>query len=200
MGWELIPWYTLPDKFDADFGVDQWHGHNAFIHDGAKIYRTVFDQWAGRRGHGHTLELPRHGGAGRQETWEDSPEGYPQTELYKWQNWHDNYLPDGKVRSRMGQGVFRRCASLQARRVRQVMNREVDCYCGDSAPNYCGSRLWVAARRRAAARLRPPATLHGVVFDIFGESHGDRPHSDTPCLRHYAREAVAAISWRARND
>jgi hypothetical protein len=28
---------------------------------------------------------------GRQETWEDSPEGYPQTPSYKWWNWHDNY-------------------------------------------------------------------------------------------------------------
>ena len=42
MGWGHIPWYTLLYKFDADFGVDQWHGHNAFIHDGSKIYRTYF--------------------------------------------------------------------------------------------------------------------------------------------------------------
>ena len=28
---------------------------------------------------------------GRQEEWEDSPEGYPQTAPYKWWNWHDNY-------------------------------------------------------------------------------------------------------------
>ena len=28
---------------------------------------------------------------GRQETWEDSPEGYPQSEPYKWWNWHDEY-------------------------------------------------------------------------------------------------------------
>ena len=26
---------------------------------------------------------------GRQETWEDSPEGYPQTEPYVWWNWRD---------------------------------------------------------------------------------------------------------------
>ena len=28
---------------------------------------------------------------GRQETWEDSPEGYPQTKPYEWWNWHDEY-------------------------------------------------------------------------------------------------------------
>ena len=26
---------------------------------------------------------------GRQETWEDSPEGYPQTPPYQWWNYHD---------------------------------------------------------------------------------------------------------------
>jgi Bacterial protein of unknown function (DUF899) len=30
---------------------------------------------------------------GRQETWEDSPEGYPQSPPYKWWNWHDTYVP-----------------------------------------------------------------------------------------------------------
>ena len=28
---------------------------------------------------------------GRQEEWEDSPEGYPQTPLYGWWNYHDAY-------------------------------------------------------------------------------------------------------------
>jgi hypothetical protein len=28
---------------------------------------------------------------GRQEEWEDSPQGYPQTPPYKWWNWHDAY-------------------------------------------------------------------------------------------------------------
>jgi len=28
---------------------------------------------------------------GRQETWEDSPEGYPQDRPHSWLNWHDNY-------------------------------------------------------------------------------------------------------------
>jgi hypothetical protein len=28
---------------------------------------------------------------GRQEEWEDSPEGYPQTPPYVWWNWHDEY-------------------------------------------------------------------------------------------------------------
>ena len=40
MGWEHIPWVTITDSFDADFGVDEWHGHNAFIRDGDRIITT----------------------------------------------------------------------------------------------------------------------------------------------------------------
>src|SRR5262249_1460222 len=41
MGWKM-PWYTITDSFDTDFGVDEWHGHNAFIRDGDKVFRTYF--------------------------------------------------------------------------------------------------------------------------------------------------------------
>ena len=30
MGWQM-PWYTITDDFDADFGVDEWHGTNVFF-------------------------------------------------------------------------------------------------------------------------------------------------------------------------
>src|SRR5215468_4122643 len=36
MGWQM-PWYTITDSFDTDFGVDEWHGTNAFIRDGDKM-------------------------------------------------------------------------------------------------------------------------------------------------------------------
>jgi predicted dithiol-disulfide oxidoreductase (DUF899 family) len=42
MGWEQIPWYTITDGFDADFGVDEWHGHNVFFRDGERVFRTYF--------------------------------------------------------------------------------------------------------------------------------------------------------------
>ena len=40
MGWEVLPWYTLTDDFDADFDVDAWHGTNVFFRDGDEIFRT----------------------------------------------------------------------------------------------------------------------------------------------------------------
>ena len=39
-GWEHIPWYTITDDFDKDFDVDEWHGTNAFIREGDRIFRT----------------------------------------------------------------------------------------------------------------------------------------------------------------
>jgi predicted dithiol-disulfide oxidoreductase (DUF899 family) len=41
MGWDM-PWYTITDSFDVDFGVDQWHGHNVFFRDGDRVFRTYF--------------------------------------------------------------------------------------------------------------------------------------------------------------
>ena len=93
MGWQHIPWYTIGDDFDADFGVDQWHGHNAFIRDGDRIYRTYFINGRGDEAMGTLWSYLDMTALGRQEEWEDSPDGYPQGRRYKWWNWHDMYVP-----------------------------------------------------------------------------------------------------------
>ena len=76
MGWEM-PWYTITDSFDADFGVDEWHGHNAFIRDGERVFRTYFINGRGDEAMGTTWSYLDMTALGRQETWEDSPAGYP---------------------------------------------------------------------------------------------------------------------------
>ena len=91
MGWEAIPWYTLTDDFDADFGVDDWHGTNAFFRDGDRIFRTYFVDSRGDEAMGSTWSYLDITALGRQEEWEDSPEGYPQTPPYRWWNYHDAY-------------------------------------------------------------------------------------------------------------
>ena len=88
MGWEM-PWYTLTDEFDADFGVGEWHGTNAFIRDGDDVYRTYFIDARGDEAMGSTWSYLDMTALGRQEEWEDSPEGYPQTPPYRWWIWHD---------------------------------------------------------------------------------------------------------------
>jgi predicted dithiol-disulfide oxidoreductase (DUF899 family) len=91
MGWDLIPWYSITDDFDADFGVDEWHGHNAFIRDGDRIFRTYFIDARGDEALGTTWSYLDITALGRQEAWEDSPEGYPQDPTYSWWNYHDAY-------------------------------------------------------------------------------------------------------------
>jgi len=88
MGWQM-PWYTLTDGFDADFGVDEWHGTNAFIRDGERVFRTYFVAARGDEALGSTWSYLDLTALGRQETWEDSPEGFPQSAPYEWWIWHD---------------------------------------------------------------------------------------------------------------
>jgi predicted dithiol-disulfide oxidoreductase (DUF899 family) len=98
MGWTM-PWYTmLPEidaEFDVDFGVDQWHGTNAFIRDGDRVFRTYFINNRGDEALGSAWAYLDMTALGRQEEWEDSPEGYPQTTPYTWWNWHDAYGDTG---------------------------------------------------------------------------------------------------------
>jgi predicted dithiol-disulfide oxidoreductase (DUF899 family) len=91
MEWD-IPWYTITDSFDKDFGVDEWHGHNVFFRDADdRIFRTYFINNRVDEAMGSTWSYLDLTPLGRQEVWEDSPEGYPQTAPYKWWNWHDEY-------------------------------------------------------------------------------------------------------------
>jgi predicted dithiol-disulfide oxidoreductase (DUF899 family) len=53
MGWKM-PWYTIADSFDADFGVDEWHGHNVFFRDGERVFRTYFINGRGDEAMGTT--------------------------------------------------------------------------------------------------------------------------------------------------
>jgi predicted dithiol-disulfide oxidoreductase (DUF899 family) len=93
MGWDM-PWYTITDSFDADFGVDEWHGHNMFIRDGGRIYRTYYVNNRGDEAMGTVWSYLDRTALGRQEAWEDSPDGYPKSPPYKWWNWHNDYEPD----------------------------------------------------------------------------------------------------------
>ena len=79
MGWELIPWYTITDEFDKEFDVDEMHGTNAFFRDDDdRIFRTYFVDERGDEALGSTWSYLDITALGRQESFEDSPEGYPQ--------------------------------------------------------------------------------------------------------------------------
>jgi predicted dithiol-disulfide oxidoreductase (DUF899 family) len=115
MDWKM-PWYTLTDDFDKDFGVDAWHGHNVFFRDGDKIFRTYFINNRGDEAMGSVWSYLDLTPLGRQEKWEDSPEGFPQTDPYKWWNWHDNYEAETSINPKwvqvtaIGEAAFRKAA------------------------------------------------------------------------------------------
>lgn len=95
MGWNM-PWYSMiPDAepaFDVDFGVHEWHGTNAFIRDDSgRIFRTYFVNDRGDEAFVNTWNFLDMTALGRQESWEDSPPGYPQSAPYEWWCWHDQY-------------------------------------------------------------------------------------------------------------
>ena len=91
MGWK-VPWFTITDEFDKDFGVDEWHGTNAFYRDDEdRIFRTYMINKRGDEALGTVWSYLDMTALGRQEEWEDSPEGYPQTMTYAWWNLHDEY-------------------------------------------------------------------------------------------------------------
>ncbi len=64
------------------------------IRDGDRVFRTYFINNRGDEQMGNTWNYLDITPLGRQEVWEDSPEGYPQTPTYKWWNWHDSYVAD----------------------------------------------------------------------------------------------------------
>lgn len=89
MGWRM-PWYTITDDWDRDFGVDQWHGTNVFIRHEGRIYRTYFIDGRGDEALGTVFSFLDITALGRQEEWEDSPAGYPQ-DSGSWWNYSDAY-------------------------------------------------------------------------------------------------------------
>ena len=95
MGWDL-PWYSsVESDFNDDFGLTtpeyETFGLSVFLRDGDDIYRTYFTDRRGVEALGSVWTFLDLTPLGRQETWEDSPDGWPQTEPYTWWRRHDEY-------------------------------------------------------------------------------------------------------------
>ncbi len=99
MGW-TIPWYSslgsgvdggVDEGFDADFDVTDGFGLNVFLREGSDVFRTYFTTGRGVEALGSNWTFLDLTPLGRQETWEDSPQGWPQSEPYVWWRLHDEY-------------------------------------------------------------------------------------------------------------
>jgi predicted dithiol-disulfide oxidoreductase (DUF899 family) len=94
MGWPYA-WYSSEGSdFNKDFGLTTDKGENyglsVFIHDDKDVYRTYFTSGRGIEALNiwTFLDLTPFG---RQEEWEDSPAGWPQTKQFVWWRRHDEY-------------------------------------------------------------------------------------------------------------
>ena len=103
MGW-TVPWYSsFKSDFNYDFGVSperprpteyqdgETFGLSVFLRDGDNVYRTYFTSGRGVEALGSNWSFLDLTPLGRQEEWEDSPPGYPQTPPYEWWRHHDRY-------------------------------------------------------------------------------------------------------------
>jgi len=103
MGWTL-PWVSsFGSDFNHHFGVGpavprageyqdgEAFGLSVLLRDGEDLYRSYFTNGRGVEALGSVWTFLDLTPLGRQETWEDSPEGYPQTPPYEWWRRHDEY-------------------------------------------------------------------------------------------------------------
>ena len=100
MGW-TVPWYSSADSdfnqdFDITVGDDERFGLSVFLRDGDDVFRTYFTNRRGVEALGTVWSLLDITPFGRQETWEDSPDGWPQTPPYQWWRRHDEYEEDNR--------------------------------------------------------------------------------------------------------
>jgi predicted dithiol-disulfide oxidoreductase (DUF899 family) len=91
MGWTL-PWLSLAgNDFNDDCGVTNGFGLSVFLRDGEEVFRTYFMSGRGVEALGSNWTFLDLTPFGRQEDWEDTPEGRPQTPPYEWWRRHDEY-------------------------------------------------------------------------------------------------------------
>ena len=95
MGWK-VPWYSSAGtSFNQDFGLStedgETFGLSTFLRNGDEIYHTYFTTDRGVEPIDTNFALLDWTPLGRQETWEESPPGWPQTEPYEWWRRHDEY-------------------------------------------------------------------------------------------------------------
>jgi predicted dithiol-disulfide oxidoreductase (DUF899 family) len=87
----LVPWFTTTDDFSEDFDVPEYFGLNVFLRDGEEVSRTYLTNGRAAEAIGPVWSFLDLTPLGRQETWEDSPEGYPQDPPYSWWRLHEEY-------------------------------------------------------------------------------------------------------------
>ena len=95
MGWTL-PWVSSePSTFNEDFRAtvdgEERQAISVFLRNGERIFHTWSTFARGEEPFMLVFDLLDLTPYGRQESWEDSPAGWPQQPPYEWMRLHDSY-------------------------------------------------------------------------------------------------------------
>ncbi|MGZ5375249.1 MAG: DUF899 domain-containing protein [Solirubrobacterales bacterium] len=100
MGWE-IPWYTvIGEDFQKARGTTEYFSLDVYVRDGDRVFLTYATTGRGVEALGSVWTFLDLTPLGRQEEWEDTPPGRPQTPPYGWWRLHDEYEPSPSEASR----------------------------------------------------------------------------------------------------
>jgi predicted dithiol-disulfide oxidoreductase (DUF899 family) len=91
MGWQMPFYSSAGNDFAADCGTADGFGLSVFLRHGDRVFRTYFTGNRGVEAVGTVWSILDRTPLGRQETWEDTPAGRPQTAPYDWWRLHDDY-------------------------------------------------------------------------------------------------------------
>jgi predicted dithiol-disulfide oxidoreductase (DUF899 family) len=95
MSWSHRWVSSASNSFNADLGLTtaegELHGMSVFVRKGDEIFRTYFTSRHGSEALGNVWGFLDATPYGRQEAWEQSPGGWPQTAPYQWWRRHDEY-------------------------------------------------------------------------------------------------------------
>jgi predicted dithiol-disulfide oxidoreductase (DUF899 family) len=95
MEWRVPFYSSAHNDFAADCGTAQGFGLSVFLRDGDRVFRTYFTTARGVEQLGSVWSFLDLTPLGRQEEWEDTPDGRPQTPPYEWWRLHDEYGDEG---------------------------------------------------------------------------------------------------------
>lgn len=90
MGWSF-PWLTGGEDFQRACGTTEYFALDVFLRDGDRAFLTYVTRERGVEALGSVWSFLDLTPLGRQEEWEDTPPGRPQTPPYEWWRKHDEY-------------------------------------------------------------------------------------------------------------
>jgi predicted dithiol-disulfide oxidoreductase (DUF899 family) len=91
MGWSF-PWYTpVGEDFQKARGTTEYFKLDVYLRDGDRVFLTHETRGRGVEALGSVWTFLDLTPFGRQEEWEDTPPGRPQTPKYGWWRLHDEY-------------------------------------------------------------------------------------------------------------